>query len=58
MTLDKRPRFDLQSSHLFEKPIVNGVQSPEEISNDFTKVMRQATDIDYCSELIGSALLF
>ena len=34
------------------------MQSPEEISNDFTKVMRQATDIDYCSFLIGSALLF
>ncbi|MAT87570.1 MAG: restriction endonuclease subunit S [Aestuariivita sp.] len=57
-TLDNRPRFDLQPGHTSEKPGLRRVQSPEEISNDFASVMRQAATVDYCSELIGPAIRF
>lgn len=57
-TLDGRPRFDLQPGHNAEVPGLRRVQSPEEISEVYAKVMRQARTVDYCAELIGPALRF
>ena len=57
-TLDGRPRFDLQPGHCAEHPALRRVQSPEEVSDDYARVMRNAHMVDYCAELIGPSLRF
>jgi ectoine hydroxylase-related dioxygenase (phytanoyl-CoA dioxygenase family) len=57
-TLDGRPRFDLQPGHKSDKPALRRVQSPEEISDIFAHVMRNARTVDYCVDLIGPNLKF
>ena len=57
-TQDGRPRFDLQPGHCAEKPALRRVQSPEEVSNVYAHVMRNAPMVDYCAELIGPAIRF
>jgi len=42
-TLDGRPRFDLQPGHSSEKPALRRVQSPEEVSDTFSSIMRDPT---------------
>ena len=53
-TLDGRPRFDLEPKHSAETPGLRRVQSPEEVSDAFAHVMRNARTVDYCAELLGS----
>lgn len=57
-TLDGRPRFDLQPGHCAETPGLRRVQSPEEVSDVFADIMRQAATVDFCAELIGPGLRF
>lgn len=57
-TLDGRPRFDLQPGHSSKQPALRRVQSPEEVSEAYANVMRNAHTVDYCAELIGPAIRF
>ena len=57
-TLDGRARFDLQPGHSADKPALRRVQSPEEVSDVYAGVMRNARTVDLCAELIGPAIRF
>lgn len=57
-TLDGRARFDLQPGHTSEKPGLRRVQSPEEVSEVYAGVMRNARTVDICAELIGPSIRF
>jgi len=57
-TLDGRPRFDLQPGHSAEKPGLRRIQSPEEVSDLFANIMRNAATVDFCAELIGPNIRF
>ncbi len=57
-TLDGRPRFDLQPGHSAEVPGLRRIQSPEEVSDVYADVMRNAHTVDFCAELIGQAIKF
>ncbi|MFK7939996.1 MAG: phytanoyl-CoA dioxygenase family protein [Roseovarius sp.] len=57
-TLDGRPRFDLQPGHTAETPGLRRIQSPEEVSDVYADIMRNAATVDICAELIGPALRF
>lgn len=57
-TLDGRARFDLQPGHSAEKPALRRVQSPEEVSEVYADIMRNARTVDICAELIGPAIKF
>lgn len=57
-SLDGRPRFDLQPGHSAQQPGLRRVQSPEEVSEVFAKIMRSANTVDFCAELIGPGLRF
>ena len=57
-TLDGRPRFDLQPGHTAEKPGLRRIQSPEEVSDLFANIMRNAATVDFCAELIGPSIRF
>ncbi len=57
-TLDGRARFDLEPGHSSEKPALRRVQSPEEISDTYARVMREARTVDIVADLIGPSLRF
>ena len=57
-TLDGRARFDLEPGHTAEAPALRRVQSPEEISDVYADVMRNARTVDVVAELIGPAIRF
>ena len=57
-TLDGRARFDLQPGHTASKPALRRVQSPEEVSSDFARVMRASKLADYCAELFETGVRF
>lgn len=56
--LDGRARFDLEPGHSADAPALRRVQSPEEISTVYARVMRTARTVDAVAELIGPALRF
>ncbi len=58
VTLDGRPRFDLEPGHSRQHPALRRVQSPEEISGDYLNVMRNARTVDYVVDLIGPNIRF
>ena len=57
-TLDGRARFDLEPGHTAEAPALRRVQSPEELSDVYADVMRNARTVDFVAELIGPAIKF
>ena len=57
-TLDGRARFDLQPGHTPDTPGLRRVQSPEEVSDVYASVMRNARTVDICAELIGPSIRF
>lgn len=57
-TLDGRARFDLEPGHSAEKPALRRVQSPEEVSEVYANVMRNARTVDFVVDLIGPAIKF
>ena len=57
-TLDGRARFDLEPGHTAEAPALRRVQSPEEVSDIYADVMRNARTVDFVAELIGPAIKF
>lgn len=57
-TLDGRARFDLEPGHSAARPALRRVQSPEEISQAYEDVMRNARTVDLVADLIGPSLRF
>lgn len=57
-TLDGRARFDLQPGHSANKPALRRIQSPEEISDIYADVMRNAHTVDMVAQLIGPSIKF
>jgi ectoine hydroxylase-related dioxygenase (phytanoyl-CoA dioxygenase family) len=57
-TLDGRARFDLEPGHSADVPALRRVQSPEEVSETYAKIMRKARTVDMVVDLIGPALKF
>ena len=57
-TVDGRARFDLQPGHSPETPGLRRVQSPEEVSEVYADVMREAATVDMVADLIGPNLRF
>ena len=57
-TLDGRARFDLEPGHSAQRPALRRVQSPEEVSDVYADVMRNARTVDFVAELIGPAIKF
>ena len=57
-TVDGRARFDLQPGHGPETPGLRRVQSPEEVSEVYAGVMREAATVDMVTDLIGPNLRF
>lgn len=57
-TLDGRARFDLEPGHTPQAPALRRVQSPEEISEAYAGVMRDARTVDMVAQLIGPAIKF
>lgn len=57
-TLDGRARFDLEPGHSADAPALRRVQSPEEISDIYLDVMRNAKVVDMVADLIGPAIKF
>jgi phytanoyl-CoA hydroxylase len=57
-TVDGRARFDLQPGHSPETPGLRRVQSPEEVSDIYAGVMREAATVDMVADLIGPNLRF
>ena len=57
-TLDGRARFDLEPGHTAQTPVLRRVQSPEEISDAYASVMRNARTVDMVTQLIGPAIKF
>lgn len=57
-TLDGRARFDLEPGHTAASPALRRVQSPEEVSEVYADVMRNARTVDYVVDLIGPAIKF
>ncbi|MEC8275124.1 MAG: phytanoyl-CoA dioxygenase family protein [Pseudomonadota bacterium] len=57
-TVDGRARFDLQPGHSPETPGLRRVQSPEEVSEVYAGVMREAATVDMVADLIGPNLRF
>jgi ectoine hydroxylase-related dioxygenase (phytanoyl-CoA dioxygenase family) len=57
-TLDGRPRFDLQPGHSAQTPGLRRIQSPEEVSDTYADVMRNASSVDICAELLGQGIRF
>ena len=57
-TLDGRARFDLEPGHTAASPALRRVQSPEEVSDVYADVMRNARTVDFVVDLIGPAIKF
>ncbi len=57
-TLDGRARFDLQPGHTAQQPALRRIQSPEEVSEVYADIMKNARTTDICAELIGPAIKF
>lgn len=57
-TVDGRARFDLQPGHSPQTPGLRRVQSPEEVSDVYAGVMREAATVDMVADLIGPNLRF
>lgn len=57
-TLDGRARFDLQPGHTPDVPGLRRIQSPEEVSEAYADVMRNAATVEMCADLIGPNIRF
>ncbi|MCP5083363.1 MAG: phytanoyl-CoA dioxygenase family protein [Alphaproteobacteria bacterium] len=57
-TLDGRARFDLEPGHTAMSPALRRVQSPEEVSEVYANVMRNAGTVDFAADLVGPAIRF
>ena len=57
-TRDGRARFDLEPGHTATSPALRRVQSPEEVSEVYADMMRNARTVDFVADLIGPATKF
>ncbi len=57
-TMDDRARFSLEPGHSAEAPALRRVQSPEEVSDVYLGVMREARTVDIVADLLGPNLQF
>jgi ectoine hydroxylase-related dioxygenase (phytanoyl-CoA dioxygenase family) len=53
ITVDGRPRFDLQPGHSASKPALRRVQAPAEVSDAYFEVLTNSRMVDAVAELIG-----
>jgi len=58
ITIDGRPRFDLQPGHSSENPALRRVSSPIEVSDACLDVMRNSRAVDAIAQLIGPNVEF
>lgn len=58
ITVDERPRFDLQPGHSAERPALRRVASPVEVSDNYLDVMRNSRALDAVTQLIGPNIEF
>lgn len=58
ITLDERPRFDLQPGHSAERPALRRIASPIEVSDAYLEVMRNSRGLDAVTDLIGPNIEF
>ena len=56
--LDGRPRFDVEPGHCANRPALRRVASPEEISDDFLRLLDGGPIIDAVVDLLGDDLRF
>ncbi len=57
-TLDKRARFSVEPGHSAQKPALRRVQSPEEVSDVYLDIMRNARTVNMVADLLGPNLRF
>ena len=58
MTMDNRPRFDLEPGHSKDKPALRRIASPEEISDIYLEVMRNNRALDALVDILGPNIKF
>ena len=58
ITMDGRPRFDLETGHCAAQPALRRVASPTELSNTYLEVMRSGLAVDVTAKLIGPNIEF
>lgn len=58
LTLDQRPRFDVEPGHSAQRPTLRRIASPIEISEAYLELMRNSKALDAATQLIGPNLRF
>ena len=58
LTINNRPRFDLEPSHSRDKPALRRVNAPVEISNAFYQAMASSKMTDCVSDILGPNVKF
>lgn len=58
ITIDERPRFDVEPGHSAERPALRRVASPGEVSGAYLDVMRNAPAVDAIAQVIGPNVEF
>ncbi|MEE2769187.1 MAG: phytanoyl-CoA dioxygenase family protein [Actinomycetota bacterium] len=58
VTIDGRPRFDLEPGHCAERPALRRIASPTELSDAYLDVMRSGIAVDVTAQLIGPNIEF
>ena len=58
ITIDGRPRFDLEPGHCAERPALRRIASPTELSDAYLGVMRSGLAVDVAAQLIGPNIEF
>lgn len=58
VTLDERPRFDIEPGHSADSPALRRVASPQELSADYLQLMRGSPALDVVVQLIGPNVKF
>jgi len=58
VTIDGRPRFDLEPGHSAEAPALRRIASPCEVSDNYLDAMRTAPGVDAVAQLVGPNVQF
>lgn len=58
ITIDERPRFDVEPGHSAEAPALRRIASPTEVSDAYLDAMRNAPGVDAVAQVIGPDVQF
>ena len=58
VTIDNRPRFDIEPGHCPDKPALRRISSPIEISDTYLDVMRNNSALDAVVDILGPNIKF